>query len=68
MDIQPKRFIVVPRDAFDLLCARFVDEDAAIAAATDRCGETGMTTYVIEIKAVAARADRPVTVKKFNES
>ncbi len=60
-----KKFIVVPRDAMDVLAARHASIEEAFAAATDACAESGMSMYVIELRAVAARADRPVTVKKL---
>ncbi len=65
MDIQVKKFVVIPRDAFDLLMNRFVDEKEAEEAASERCADTGMSMYVVEMKSVAARADRPVKVKKL---
>lgn len=65
MNIKPKRFILIPRDAFELLTRRFVDVGEATSAASDSCAESGQTVYVVETRAVAARADRPVKVTKL---
>ena len=65
MDVQLKKFIVVPRDALELLQRRFADEGEAVEAASCSCAENGQSVYVLELKAVAARADRPVKVKKL---
>ena len=68
IEVKVKKFIVVPRDAFELLAARFVDADSAISAASDRCAETGMQMYVVELKAAVSRADRPIKVQRFEQS
>ena len=65
MDIKPKRFICIPRDALELMGSRFVDLNEATEAASNSCAENGMTVYVVEMKAVAARADKPVKVTKL---
>lgn len=65
MKIIPKKFVVVPRDAFELLIRRFAEISEATEAATQSCVEDGQSVYVLELKAVAARADRPVKVTKL---
>ncbi len=60
-----KKFVVIPRDAFELLMRRHAELAEATGEATMYCEETGQTAYVVEIKAVAARADRPVKVTKL---
>lgn len=65
MDVKAKKFLVIPRDAFEMLDRRAGDIHEAIERATADCTETGMVHYVVEIKAVAARADRPVKVTKL---
>ena len=60
--VQTKKFIAVPRDALELLQRRFTALNEAKDAAASVCSETGQTIYVVEIRAVAARADRPVKV------
>ena len=64
-DVKEKKFVVIPRDAFDLLMRRFENIGGAIKTAEDVCAEHGQTVYVVEIKAVASRADRPVKVRKL---
>ena len=64
-EIKPKKFLVVPRDAFELLSRRHASLEEATEAAMDACSEEGQTMYVVEMKAVAARADRPVKVTKL---
>lgn len=64
-EVKLKKFIVIPRDALELLLKRFADFDEATEAATEACSEDGQTVYVLEMKAVAARADRPVKVRKL---
>lgn len=63
--VKLKKFLVIPRDALDMLERR----EATLQEATDRaeaeCSESGMAHYVVELKAVAARADRPVKVRKL---
>lgn len=63
--VQLKTFVVVPRDALDLLDRRAVSLEEAIERATADCTETGMAHYVVELRAVAARADRPVKITKL---
>ena len=58
-----KRFIVIPGDALNIMTVRFTSQDEAVQAASDMCAETGMAHTVVEMKATASRADRPVTVK-----
>lgn len=65
MEIKLKKFVVVPRDALDVLMNRYGAIAEAAEAAEQQCAETGMTAYVLEMKAVAARADRPVKVRKL---
>lgn len=63
--IKTKKFVVIPRDAFELMTRRFVELGEATEAASQSCAEDGQTVYVVEMKAVAARADRPVKVSKL---
>jgi hypothetical protein len=63
--VKPKKFVVIPRDAFDLMTQRFAELSEATEAASGSCAEDGQTVYVVEMKAVAARADRPVKVTKL---
>lgn len=65
MDIKLKKFVVVPRDALDVLMNRHSSLADATETASQGCAETGITCYVLEMKAVAARADRPVKVRKL---
>lgn len=64
-DIKPKKFIAIPRDAFECLMRRHGLMDEAIDEAKEACESDGMTVYVVELKAVIARADRPISVKKL---
>lgn len=64
-EVKLKKYVVIPRDAFELLSRRFVEFDEATEAATEACSEGGQTMYVVEMKAVASRADRPVKVNKL---
>jgi hypothetical protein len=64
-EVKLKKFVVIPRDALECLTNRHGTLDEATGDAEARCAETGMTTFVIELKAVAARADRPVKVRKL---
>jgi hypothetical protein len=64
-EITVKKFVVIPRDAMDLLMRRHASLEDAISAGEIDCGETGMTMVVVELRAVIARADRPVKVKKL---
>lgn len=63
--VTPKKFIVIPRDALDVLMNRFGTHAEATQAATDACAESGQTMFVVEMQTVAARADRPVRVTKL---
>lgn len=58
-----KKFVVIPRDALDLLIDRHADKGSAVDSASARCAESGMTMYAVEITSVITRADRPVVVK-----
>jgi hypothetical protein len=63
--IELKKFVVIPRDAFEMMNRRFSKLDEATEAASESCAIDGQTVYVVEMKAVAARADRPVKVRKL---
>jgi hypothetical protein len=63
--IKAKRFVVIPRDALELMMRRYAELGEATEAASQSCAEDGQTVYVVELKAVAARADRPVKVTKL---
>jgi adenylate kinase len=63
--LKPKKFVLIPRDAMELLLRRFAECGEATEAAASSCAEDGQTMYVVEMKAVAARADRPVKVTKL---
>jgi len=63
--VKLKKFVVIPRDAFDLMERRFAELGEATEAASQACAENGQTAYVVEMLAVAARADRPVKVTKL---
>lgn len=63
--VKLKKFVVIPRDAFDMLERRAVTLQEATDRALNDCAETGMAHYVVELKAVASRADRPVKVTKL---
>lgn len=65
VDVKPKKFVVIPRDAFEMLLRREATLQEATERATTDCAETGMAHYVVELKAVASRADRPVKVRKL---
>jgi hypothetical protein len=65
MEIKRKKFVLIPRDAFELLTRRFVTIGEANEAAEQSCREDGQTVYVVEMRTVAARADRPVKVMKL---
>lgn len=64
-EVKLKKFLVVPRDALEMLDRRYVDFAEAQQAAEDFCGEEGQAVYVLEMKAVAARANPPVKVRKL---
>jgi hypothetical protein len=63
--VKLKKFVLIPRDAFELLARRYAELGEANEAASQSCAEDGQTVYVVEMKAVAARADRPVKVTKL---
>ena len=63
--IEVKKFVLIPRDAFELMSRRFADFKEAADAASGSCAEDGQTVYVVEMRAVASRADRPVKVTKL---
>lgn len=63
--IKAKKFVLIPRDAFELLARRFAELPEATEAASQSCAEDGQTVFVVEMRAVAARADRPVKVSKL---
>lgn len=65
MDIKPKRFVVIPRDAYERLLDRHVDVDSAVEQAKQRCGEESQAMYVVELKAIVTREAPPVKVKKL---
>jgi hypothetical protein len=65
MDVKAKRFVLVPRDAAELLQRRYGELAEATEAASASCAEDGQAVYVVELRAVAARADRPVKVTKL---
>lgn len=65
MNIKPKKFVLIPRDAFELMSRRYGELNEATEAASGACAEDGQTMYVVEMRAVAARADRPVKVTKL---
>jgi hypothetical protein len=46
-----KRYLVVPRDAMDVLDCRFADLDEAKEAASSACAETGQAHYVLDMRA-----------------
>lgn len=60
-----KKFVLIPRDAFEMMTRRYSELGEANEAASQSCAEDGLSVYVVEMKAVAARADRPVKVTKL---
>lgn len=65
MTIKRKKYVVVPRDALDMLEVRYSALSDAEEAAKEGVLENDMPMYVLEIKAVASRRDPPVTVRKI---
>lgn len=65
MEIKVKRFVVVPRDAYERLLDRHVDADDATERAKERAGEEGQAFYVLEAKAIVTREAPPVKVRKL---
>lgn len=63
--VKEKKFILIPRDAFELMARRYAELGEATEAASQSCAEDGQSVYVVEMKAVASRADRPVKVTKL---
>lgn len=63
-EIKLKKFIVIPRDAYELLERRYASFEEAGEAAKDACAENAQTMMVVELKAVAARVDRPVALRE----
>lgn len=59
------KFIVVPRDACEVLDDRHATLEDAIEKARIACGEGDQAHYVLEMKAVATRAEPPVSVRKL---
>lgn len=64
LQIKPKKFVVIPRDALELMNRRFAELNEATEAASASCAEDGQTVYVVEMRAIASRADRPVKLTK----
>lgn len=65
VEVKAKRFVLIPADAMELLSRRYATLEEATEAAGNSCAEDGQRVYVVEMKAVAARADRPVKVTKL---
>lgn len=64
-DVKVKKFLAIPRDAFELLMRRHAELADATEDATNACAESGQAFYVVELRAIASRADRPVKVTKL---
>lgn len=65
MELKVKRFVVVPRDAYERLGDRHASYEEAVERAQERVGEEGQGFYVLESKAVATRETPPVKVRKL---
>ena len=65
MEIKAKKFIVIPRDALELMQRRYADLAEATEAASAYCSESGQSAYVAELRVVVSRVDRPVKVAKL---
>lgn len=65
VNVKAKKFLLIPRDALELLERRYAELDEAVDAASGSAAENGQSVYVVELRAVAARADRPVKVTKL---
>lgn len=65
MELKSKKFVLIPRDAFEMMGRRFAELSEASEAASASCAEDGLSVYVVEMRAVASRADRPVKVTKL---
>ena len=64
-EVKPKKFIVIPRDALELMGRRHAELAEATEAAATSCADDGQTVYVVELRAVVSRADRPVKVTEL---
>lgn len=65
MSLEIKKFIVIPRDAFECLHKRHATEADALEVASDLVSDIGSTHYVLELKAAVCRDVPPVRVKRF---
>jgi hypothetical protein len=65
MDLKTKRFLVIPRDAFERLGDRHAEYEEAVERAKERAGEEGQAFYVVESKAIVTREAPPVKVRKL---
>lgn len=65
MKVELKKFVLIPRDALEMMARRYAALSDATEAASASCAEDGQTVYVVEMRAVASRADRPVKVTKL---
>lgn len=65
MDIKVKKFLVLPRDAYERLVDRHGSHDDALEQAKLRAGEEGQSFYVLEAKTVVTREAPPVKVRKL---
>ena len=65
MEIKAKKFVVVPRDAFECLEDRHAEYDDAVERAKERAGEEGKAFYVLQSQAVVTREAPPVKVRKL---
>lgn len=64
-EIKPKRFLAIPRDAYDILARKYATYEEAAEAASTEVEEGGCAMFIVETKAIVARADRPVKVRKL---
>lgn len=65
VEIKPKKFLVIPRDFFELLQRRFASQEEAIDSASDTVAEGGQPCYVAELQIAVTQPDRPVKVRKL---
>lgn len=68
VNVKRKTHFVVPRDVMDFMhnkFASFAEEKEAEESAQQRCGESGMTHYVVSIASVAVRENPPVKLRKL---
>lgn len=63
--VKVKKFVLIPRDALELMTRRYAELGHATEAASGACAEDGQTVYVVEMRATIARADRPVKITKL---